>query len=202
MKKVVLTQEQANAIEAFRILEQNNKQILKYNFHKLPEIDKDTFAEPINEMDFDTLVKALYIGYEVEPEFKEKDWIAFYHEEEEKEIITTIHTIEGKFVSYIDGIYVCYVAIKDIRHATQEEIAKEKERRWWEKHNRDVWELKEGDVLDLNGHTFHIVDQVDDDKTYWLVSKDGPGTATQEILKNEDTWDWRVVYFSEDRKDV
>src|SRR5690625_4301046 len=191
MKKVVLTQEQANAIEAFRILEQNNKQILKYNFHKLPEIDKDTFAEPINEMDFDTLVKALYIGYEVEPEFKVGDWV--FNNGTDRTFQLNESTVNALNE---------YKNMEHIRHATDEEIAQEKERRWWKKHNRDVWELKEGDVLDLNGHTFHIVDQVDDDKTYWLVSKDGPGTATQEILKNEDTWDWRVVYFSEDRKDV
>src|SRR5690625_1933474 len=191
MKKVVLTQEQANAIEAFRILEQNNKQILKYNFHKLPEIDKDTFAEPINEMDFDTLVKALYIGYEVEPEINVGDWVL------KNEIDKTLQLDEINVNALNE-----YKNMEHIRNATDEEIAQEKERRWSKKHNRDVWELKEGDVLDLNGHTFHIVDQVDDDKTYWLVSKDGPRTATQEILKNEDTWDWRVVYFSEDRKDV
>src|SRR5690625_3661842 len=123
MKKVVLTQEQTNAIEAFRILEQNNKQILKYNFHKLPEIDKDTFAEPINAMDFDTLVKALYIGYEVEPKFKVGDWVVF----KENGRVFKVTNCNDKFMD-VDNLGGA-VGINLFRHATDEEIAQEEERR-------------------------------------------------------------------------
>ena len=42
------------------------------------------------------------------------------------------------------------VLIENIRHATSEEIAEEKQRRWWSERGRDVWELKVLDKIRLS----------------------------------------------------
>src|SRR5699024_5902020 len=81
------------------------------------------------------LAKALYIGYEVEETFEVGDWI--YSKQVEKFIkIEDEGQLEGynKFPSYY-------------RSATPEEIAKEKERRWWAKHGREVWGLRRNDLV-------------------------------------------------------
>src|SRR5699024_11169044 len=47
----------------------------KYERHKIVEKYNSIACDYKNEMDLDTLIKALYIGYEVEPEFKVGDWV-------------------------------------------------------------------------------------------------------------------------------
>jgi len=193
-EKVRLTKEQAKAVEVFK---DNNLTLKDYAYENLSEE-----LDPIQILGIDKMARALYVGYEIEPEFRVGDWVVRTVDLEEhykSGVVFKIAKVDNG-VLYDDRESVLLEST--IRHATPEEIEEEKQRRWWAKHGRGVWELKEGDVLNLNGHTYYIVDQVDADGTYWLVSKDGPGTLTQEILIEEDTWEWRIVYFAEDRKDL
>jgi hypothetical protein len=79
--KVRLTKEQADALE--RALECNE-------FNKSDVVDwraKNLFSgkrEPLNQLSLDTLCKALYIGYELEP--TPEDMILYYYERLNKEI--------------------------------------------------------------------------------------------------------------------
>src|SRR5690625_7480192 len=68
MEKVKLTPEQANAIKKWI-----NKELLI--IAKASGLFEHSTDESIAELTMEQLVKALYIGYEVEPEFKVGDWV-------------------------------------------------------------------------------------------------------------------------------
>lgn len=130
------------------------------------------------------LKESLTYGYEVEPQFKVGDWI---------------HCNVNKFIDIIKNEHQLeYVQSfsEEYRHATDEEIAEEKQRRWWKKHDREVWGLRKHDVLThkhFGGNyvvffTFNeIVDFYDKEESKTL----------EEIKK-----DFKVKYFAEDRKDI
>src|SRR5699024_8613457 len=86
--------------------------------------------------------------------------------------------------------------LTSLRNATQEEIAEEKQRRWWAKHGRDVWELKEDDILNVNG-AIRTVYHVDENKVYFYEVSE---IYTLDIMKGSGTT--IVVCFAEDRKDL
>lgn len=170
MEKVKLTSLQANEIEALMREPFNNTKdellvghTAHGGFSKLKALG----------VDLPLLAKALYIGYEVEPEFEVGEW-AF-----NKQTNRFFEVAEG----YEDKMNLDIIK-KYLRHATPEEIAEEKKRRWWKSHNRNVWELKRKDVL-YDKEIGQIV-EVSEDST---MEKYG-----REIYK--------VICFSHDRKDV
>src|SRR5690625_4839828 len=138
MGKVKLTQVQADVIE----------QKKKYDGRGIQAILRDIFYEPnettsirgvneiIREIGMEDFLKALYIGYEVESEFKVGDWIitrAFGKSHRNRALkirnVFKNHTT-GKTYCYFENAdelhYNCY--LDDIeRQATPEEIAKEKQ---------------------------------------------------------------------------
>src|SRR5699024_6388569 len=82
-----------------------------------------------------------------------------------------------------------------LRHATPEEIAEEKQRRWWAKHGRDVFEFKTGDLID---HDHYVVEVMEVRSDMLRVEMNAAvGTITKE---NYDQI--KVICFAEDRKDV
>ena len=194
MEKVKLTQEQADAIE--RGIKIYGKSRIM-NDHAL-----DGWVGNLNDLNGltkDEIARALYVGYEVVPEFKVGDWVYVEAPKEELPNVYKIMNTE-RYIVNLDRLYGKHKK-SDIRHATPKEIAEEKERRWWVKHGRDVWELKEGDVLKENGGTSHPVVVTRENKT-----DDGHDrtpsfnfifTEMDCIKKN-----FRVVCFAEDRKDA
>ena len=149
MEKVKLTREQANAIEWAL---QKENEYSPDRLLRLRSSDNANFHNelyPLNDIDIAVLARALYIGYEVEPEFKVGDWVVRTSDEglyfEKNKIFRAGHDIDDKGVQEEDSDI--YHVPSNLRHATPEEIAEEKERRWWKKHGRDVWELRKGDVL-------------------------------------------------------
>lgn len=128
MDKIKITQEQANIIES---LEEIQKPF--YVSWKAKGI---LYTGVLEDLPLDELIRALYIGYEVEEEFKFGDWVRLNNGDLFK--ITS-----GNLASE-------YSKSNAIRHATPEEIAEEKQRRWWKNNNRNVWELKKGDVVSEN----------------------------------------------------
>jgi hypothetical protein len=149
-EKVKITQEQADAIERW----ENGTQLLKAAVVGLLKHGED---EPIKEMTTETLAKAIYIGYEVEPEYKKGQWAALDNYAV-RPIIAKILGIdvEGDGRLRLDWSDHCYWDKERIRHATPSEIAEEKERRFWAKHGRDVWELKEDDVVKGKGYITNL----------------------------------------------
>src|SRR5690625_1009321 len=142
-EKVKVTREQAEAIE--RIKTEQIKRFEEVKKNKTAYLLTD-WEKPLFELESKHLQDALYIGYEVEPEVKVGDWVKANWIVEKP----TIHKLKGidRNTVEIDGEQNnTNPGISIISLATPEEIAEEKERRWWAKHGRDVWELKTGDIL-------------------------------------------------------
>lgn len=177
MEKVKVTREQAKAIEKIKDIDYA---INIHSFKKRPD-------SPLVDMSTARLARALFVGYEVEPEFLVGD--------------TVIHKETG-VIEEVDG-YMTTILEKHsdkYRHATPSEIAEEKERRWWAKHGRDVWELRQGDVIydeDENlvviVHTY-LDKSTDDEK---VVFRSGGWEFTDNIPEQ-----FKVVCFVENRLDV
>src|SRR5690625_4019673 len=182
MEKVKLTQEQADAIE--RLLEKGSRdEILDTHFN----IDSWQYPENrcLNGMEASHLARALYIGYEVEPKFKVRDWV--YNKNADVFLQIDDKDMATRY-SEFPSIY---------RHATPEEIAKEKQRIWWAKHDRGVWELREGDALKADDGDYLVeVCEVFDSCNVRLTG----GVVHVKISELKEGY--RVICFAEDRKDL
>src|SRR5699024_5083701 len=182
MEKVKLTRDQRQTVKNFM----NNGNILKLT---------------VNELD-----KVIDGEYEVESEFKVGDWVLDVYEG-----ITRIDSKEKEGLWIGEGTLTwvnydgeCY---ERLRHATPDEIAEEKQRRWWAKHGREVWELKLNDEIrhkesDGRFDVVHIFDNGDinmertstnDYKQKEVV------TVKRPYISN---YYYEVVCFAADRKDV
>ena|SRR5690625_211650 len=192
MEKVKLTQEQADAIKKLKA-EASNKEIIYMNTSPFGGIHLDKDKQTIFEMDLDELIRALYIGYEVESEFKVGDWVVT---SDFLEPIRKVKEVNDRLL--VDNTGIVWRDFGEIRHATPEEIAKEKERRWFAKHGRNPWELKEGDILSEHGNCqtrtiYRVCPLTKSVKFYGDVE----WTRKYEIRSN-----YLVACFAEDRKDV
>jgi len=182
MEKVKLTQEQVSAINNCRNIVGDEMLIeMQVNRRNSPWRNK---WNAINELDLLTLVDALRIGYEVEPEFKVGDWVI-------DEFSGSMTIIEN--AGYANDLNNCR---NNIRKATKEEIAKEKQRRWWAKHGRYVGEYKENDVV-TSRHTKEILYLKEVDNERYYLSDNSVYRDKEEMLNH-----YLIVCFAEDRKDV
>lgn len=151
MKKIKITQEQAEAIE-YAMNEKSKEFLLRRHgyvrFNNYDEFESE--LEPLNSLGTFDLARAMIEGYEVEPEFSYKDWVVFKGHKKD-DIVTRIveveHGNDTVLTDYKIGGYVQRFPFEKIRHATPSEIAEEKERRWWRKHGRDVWSVEDGDIV-------------------------------------------------------
>lgn len=146
MEKVKLTPEQAESLE---YLKRNfrSKDIVIFHVHKYGCF-WDGRAEGINGLGVDTLIKALYIGYEIEEPFKVGDWVVFKSGLISKITKTDISHKKEQLIQ-VDNIEPGenaddeYIPVSDVvRKATEEEILAEKERRKWARTER-VQELEQ-----------------------------------------------------------
>ena|SRR5690625_4134508 len=190
MEKVKLTKEQANAIEWAL---QKENEYSPDRLLRLRSSDNANFHNelyPLNDIDIAVLARALYIGYEVEPEFKVGDWVVSV----KTGFVGTILDIFSDGMAHLS--WRGSVAIKNLRHATPEEIQQEKERRWWAKHGREVWELKAGDFLIYKKFgTIEEVKEVNEQR--YLIGK-LTGYMELDYIKDN----YSVAFFVEDRKDI
>lgn len=200
MEKVKITQEQADAIERWV----DKDQLLIARATGLLNHGED---ESIAELEINTLAKAIYIGYEVEPEFKVGEWVVL--EDGYIGEIEFINEVEGwANIGYSKDTKergVCLAATYDlidiVRHATPSEIVEEKERRWWRKNGRDVWELREDDILDYLGDLL-IVDSFDSEEVYFKSNKYDSSTNKYSETPSYVQENFKVVTFAENRLDV
>src|SRR5690625_1877119 len=197
MEKVKLTQEQADAIKKLKA-EASNKEIIYMNTSPFGGIYLDKDKQTIFEMDLDELIRALYVGYEVELEIKVGDWVFIDYGEAGTEIGFIKGWINEPHSFYIDK---CHFGanVNEARHATLEEIAEEKERRWWEKHGRDVWELKQGDIIGINIKTITINEVREDG---YIAYFDGLGSDRIYSVDSLKSGGYKIICFAEDRKDA
>jgi len=114
MEKVKINQEQAERIRDWeyhtgypgRLLELH----AKYSLSR---------SKCLQSLSLDELARCLYVGYEVEVEFEVGDWV-----------VNTCHnSIFQLEQSEVKDFFERIPALKHIRHATESEIAAEKERR-------------------------------------------------------------------------
>ncbi|RDW17025.1 hypothetical protein CWR48_15600 [Oceanobacillus arenosus] len=148
-EKVKVTKEQAEAIK--KAVELHGEDYV-VDTHCLKQKNRSLWTHylALNDMEMWKLARAVYRGYEVEPEFKVGDKII-------DSLVDNCPIIE---VTEIEKYYLIGFWLTDIgskvttsvkrhraRHATPSEIAQEKERRWWASHGREVWELRRGDLL-------------------------------------------------------
>lgn len=192
MGKVKLTKTQAEEIERIKKVGHSVKW-KNDGWH----VDRD---EKLSELSFYKYINAIYEGYEVEPEFKVGDW-AFIDVDElqHPRKILNIYQIDEKLHASFNGW--SDIPIKQLKHATPQEVAAEKECRWWAKHDRKVWELKKGDIIRkfvVDGD-FYEVTHVDGEYI-GLFNLFGLRKETEEI--DIVSGGYRVVCFVEDRKDI
>lgn len=204
MQKVKLTREQADALE--ELLEYNAKiDILR---EKIRSSEEDNIYADNNKnivfkhLNDEQLLKALYIGYEVKPKFKVGDWVVNRSSGEVDKVVD---------VEYETGmIYVSGWAIKVkeslLRHATDEEIAKEKRIEWWAKHDREEYEFRKNDVVKYDcsewGGIYIVTSDpykcnAYDEKCVRVYNRYQRKTSISVPVK-----DLRIICFAEDRKDI
>ena len=189
MEKVKITQEQNRAISELMEHPYNNTKDELLKEHA----ELGGFVT-LNDLDIDLplLAKVLYGRYEVESKFKVGDWVK------------SRHGIGTGKITKIDkmGYYTYFgmiAASDDIRHATPQEIAEEKERRWWAKHDRGVWEIREGDVLEYLGDPL-IIDWFDSEDICFRRGKSNPVKYTENLDYVKEHF--KVFCFAEDRQDA
>lgn len=88
-----------------------------------------------------------------------------------------------------------YIKRHELRHATPEEIAEEKERRWWAKHGRNLWELRKGDLL-IDKHFGKIAEVREVEDNHYLIGKFTSYEPSDFVKRN-----YTVVCFAEQRLD-
>ena len=139
----------------------------------------------LNELPFEQFIVAVLGDYEVEPIFEVGDWV----KDTSTNAVIKINDRQHRN-NLIDPRHTT------IRHATPEEIAEEKQRRWWAKHGREVWELRDGDLLR----------STDTKKTYELNNQTSYGAwfegLTSGIAHRVVKRNYKVICFAEDRKDI
>lgn len=161
-EKVKLTREQAEAIEfalnTERLAYYKNPDAL-LGSHILSKNFNDELKELRRISNVD-LAKALYIGYEVEPEYKVGDWVRqcvgdgfrvgqIERIYENGRFLVDFRAYEAPYEKYKESF-----SPDEIDYASSEEIKAEQERRVWAKIGREVGEFQEGDLADHNTGEF------------------------------------------------
>ena len=118
MERVKVTQEQAELMEEVRVC----ASVSELCYERCLNGSWIGVFKPLNELNADEFARALYIGYEVEPNFAKGDWVK---SKIGKGIGKIIHLKQFGY----ETDFGLLADTEDIRHATEEEIAEEKERR-------------------------------------------------------------------------
>lgn len=140
MGKVKITQEQAETIE--RLLVDSKPHHLVR--HHIKHGWNNELNGNMRSLSNDELIRSLYIGYEVEPEFSVGNHA--YHKPSGR--IAKIAKIDIKDgLLFVNDEDFTYFHKNNARLATPSEIAEEKERRFFKRHGREPWELRKGDML-------------------------------------------------------
>jgi hypothetical protein len=212
MEKVKITQEQADAIEKGLSNNDWSKDgMLSIHAEKYEKFSSSAWGYPyesLNELHIGKLARILFIGYEVEPKFKAGDWVTDIHQRNNVTgQITKIDTdpdgykLAWGYFSYDDR--ETNFSFEEIRHATLEEIATEKTRRWWAKNDRDVGELRMTDIVFYDDNHWGGIYIVYSD--VFIASDKKASVKLYNRHRREITIavsKLRVICFAQDRKDI
>ena len=183
MEKVKLTQEQAEMIKKHR--EADNLEMLLRK-HRMSGC-----LTYIDELTTQQVVDAYFDGYKVDPDFEVGDWVVYDNGVRCGYKTNQIKDVDEQKAYFDEGRTML---LTRLRHATPEEVAKEKQRRWWAMHGRDVYEFKSGDLIDHD----HYVVEVMEVRSDMLRVEINTTVATI----TEEYYDLiKVICFAEDRKD-
>jgi hypothetical protein len=170
MKKVILTKEQAEFAKKFT----------------------EGFKERFPELHLDNFSYALLHGYEVEPEFCVDDLAVIEYDEIQKpRKILSVMFLNGEKYAYLENWDE--VPFSKLRKATEEEV----EQRFWAKHGREPWELKNGDVLRNTKDVYIVLAEIGDEIHTYSLNKNSE-TIKKDLIKEN----FRVVVFHHDRLDL
>jgi|SRR5690625_45473 len=196
MEKIKITHEQARAVDHLRDL--HFKEIERFKRYSREDTGK---LEPLYDLESSEINAAYFNGYEVEEVFKEGDWVHYDNGIKSTPRFVT-RLISKVYAESVDLGDNRTMPIDDIRHATDEEIATEKQRRFWNGNNRDVWELKLGDALIDKHDPFSCdVKFVQYSDVFGVLLANGIRDEFAE--SNSELEDkYRVLCFKEDRKDI
>lgn len=195
MSKVKLTQKQAVIIES---LKKEHLEMLK-ELYEHPENYDIGKHEPLMDLTAEQYHEALYDGYEIEEEYKVGDWVV-----NKNGSIGVIERItnalysgkwwNGSEILGMNTIGPCFE-----RHATTKEMIIAKQRMWWHKHGRGVWNLRENDLL---YHDYQItrVKEISNGK-YRIPTWDTDVWIRFDEIERLES-DFKVICFAEDRKDI
>ena len=185
MDKITITKAQAEAIEA-----------------AITEFGKDRVIDgvlgewrgelsPLNDLRPSEFARIMYgAGYEVEETFEVGDAVVLKSgqvveiTEEGSDPCKVVMGWIANGSMYRDEVRISFIA----RHATEQE-------KWWAKHGRKVWELKENDLLYYDDE-FKEVEEVTDIGAIMLSSE--RVYIPTKTIKNK----YSVACFAEDRKDI
>ncbi|GIO25358.1 hypothetical protein [Oceanobacillus sp. J11TS1] len=158
MEKIKLTQEQLEKIERELDGTERSEVKLLTRHTKCVVTDDDTWINDykcLNKLSLEDMARILFIpgSYEVIPEFEPGDWV----------VTKTGYVGEIEFIDDFGGWAnigyskdtkqsgVCLAETFNLdeieRHATPEEIANEKKRRFWKRLGRGVDEYRRGDIV-------------------------------------------------------
>lgn len=148
-----------------------------------------------SELSYEDFHSALLSGYEVEPEFKEGDWI---YSTDHNKVARVGQNGMDEYTVWTDDEEFGTFSTAFVRHATPEEIAEEKERRWWASHGRKPWEIRDNDVLSFNDLILEVTHAGEEYIAFNNHDIDWMDRERFNSLKHN----IRVVCFADDRKDV
>lgn len=205
MGKVKVTQEQANAIEAIKV-EHNmtgnkfDSDVEAVRIHADLSQSYTGSHKSLNGMFLDPFIRALYIGYEVKPEFKQGDIIYRLSDDDYYEVLevrdsgVVLDDVQTRLTPANQEVgATCF---SDIRHATPEETTTIKKVRWWANHGRGDWELRKHDVLTHKERAgnYVVLGVVGSTVRFYGLFDCRP----LQVVKDN----FKVKYFAEDRKDI
>ncbi len=200
MNKVILTKEQAKAMEELKS-EHLTGEVVKTHLNDRWSLG----LESLNDLTVDEFAQAYYSedGYEVESEFKKGDYVMVKWKNREKEEFYRVISIDpwGSIqIETLDGVPNAS-GHENTRLATPSEIAEEKERRFFVGHGREPWELRLYDAVKRT--TTKIPLFVVEISRDYLKNTTSYKLSDGSIQKKENMKElFEVLYFAEQRLDV
>ncbi|WP_077325719.1 hypothetical protein [Virgibacillus siamensis] len=144
--------------------------LTEYEAKIVKDFEKD--YDSYGNVPMSKIVDALCNGYEVEPEYKVGDYVTRIitgqnaRPQDDKNLLEgrtfVISEVADDFVTDEGGMKHL---MWNIRHATESEIAEEKERRWWAEYGRGVKEYKKGDIFKHGTQIFEVL-RIDESVNY------------------------------------
>ena len=200
MEKLVISEETKKDLEHLYFL-QYEKDLLHNQFQKCANNERVApvvahfynkhLENKITPQQFALLLCGWYV---VEQPFQVGDWV--YHKTStlRNEYVGRLTNITSNNSGWIDRSYKngnqVSAKMKELRHATPEEIAQEKKRRFWAELGREVDEYKIGDIVAKNGNIQEISGVLRDGwkiQTYSLPVYNGELTLICPVERRMDT---------------